>query len=1122
MIRSWSRLGAGNVPPGAIMAVTPGLPPLVIQNRATVNFRMVRRVYATGDNKIAVEFDADMPAAWETGSEITVRVYGADGATHRAHRANNWTGGPFVDVVTLEPVPLSDPNGVYLGGDPWEIERLDDRTAVLVGSVYKVNSTDPDPVFLCGHAYTDEVDAWPAFVQAHAYIEGRPYSRIVTGDGVFMILRNGGDLSGSSWPANTSLEMPAFSTIEGSGPNTSIICRGDYFNCIPFRFFDSKVTVQNIGQIGDAMFQKLATHGWKATAESETRSITDVTYRNVWNWMIPGYCFNNGKPGGKIRIRYEGIKCFGNTNDVADHKGDITSNIDGAYGGSIDDIFAISCGMGTVGNNKQLPITLTTANPIGITNGSADFTVALPFKPYIGQRITLDANTPAAGNFTFASKGFTVKARGGTGSRTATCSYDGTTLASASTGSYGGTGRSVLAPSLNKGKPLMDIRGEGWRISNAEYVDVFGYSTGFRVRGGDGTNNNGRGGHRSVVMNYIARSTSTVGDDTDGEAFKGAVIDGNQVQFTNFVISGVNKGIGLSIGSDADGSVVKGIIRNVATGVSWASNDVAAELTIDGCDTQVNVDGGQGDVSAVVDNALSVTSGSSIVTVAWADAPASLTTGKSMSIAGAQPIGGLINTSGTWVITKVSTGIFTFDSLQTATETTTDGGGEGILLTALNVATPNSGNTLKLISRNCTGTVLNFTNRVEGFRVPEIEWDGSGTAAAYDTTAVGIIYGPISKGWDCALPFSRLPDAGDVGDGTRAMVSDADTTDSFTAVAGGGVNTVPVISIDGEWRVAIGPSGPNLLPGGGVTFPREASFRISDGARVYRGGASYGTEDFDDNTTFQSYVDADGQGLRIIYRDAGDATKRWNMIVALPTNQMANLAGRSVCLGFTERGGSGMVADVTAEILETVEMGAWAIYDDDGYYPSGNNIVETLTFTPGEDAVRRSITGTLSADAMSCAVRFSGDWVDCTTGADLFLSNLHFGAGTVAPQRRGFLLPERLNEAMLYNRTTYAHGVPPGQPDTLAGSMLARVVALDGSNLGCVFNWRYETLFTPRIKTYSPVSGDVGGCYNETTGVDDIPITLADVTNTGVTAYFSRTTSVAVGDKIRVHIEAEV
>lgn len=321
----------------------------------------------------------------------------------------------------------------------------------------------------------------------------------------------------------------------------------------------------------------------------------------------------------------------------------------------------------------------------------------------------------------------------------------------------------------------------------------------------------------------------------------------------------------------------------------------------------------------------------------------------------------------------------------------------------------------------------------------------------------------------------------------------------------------------------VGLSAPpaNLLPGGGAAFPREQSFRVSANERVFRGGASYGVEDFNDNTTFQSYTDT-APGLRIIVRTSGDATKRWNFTTALPTNQMVELCGQTVCFGLTGRAGSGMVASVTAEILETVELGAWGIYDADGYYPSNNNIVATTTFTPGQAATRYGLSGTLSANAMSCAIRVSANWVDCAAGADFFLSNLYFGLGDGAPVQQTVAPLTRFQEGLYYNRTTYARGVPPGQPNTIPGSLAGNVITLGGSDLGCSFNFRNEMAFTPRVKTYSPVSGDVGVCYNETTGFDNIPITLADTSDTGVIAYFSRTTNVAVGDRIRVHIEAEV
>ncbi|CAN5191003.1 hypothetical protein BH10PSE6_BH10PSE6_16820 [soil metagenome] len=793
-----TRVTGGGVPPGYILAEAPGLSPRIIGPVATESFRMIRRVYAA-DNKIRVEFALSHP--WLTGDSVTIRVYGADGPTHRAHRANNWEGGPLVEVGRLDPTSDITKVTIRQGGDPWTITKIDTATIELDGSVYKVNATDPDPVYLCGWAYSDEVDAWPAVEQAFEYIEGRPFSRIHFGVGVFMFLRNGGDLTATTWPALGGLEMPPYSTISGEGDNLSIFCRGDYFNATPFRTFHAGFTARDIGQIGNAMFNRLATHGWKATAESELRSVNDVTYRNLSHWAIPGYCFNNGHPGGKNRLRLENIKCFGSTNDFFDIKGEQTTNIDGAFGSSLENLFATAAGMGTVGSNNQAPVTLTTANPIGIVNGSGDFTVVLPFKPYVGQRIMLDAGTPAVGNFTLAGRGFTVKARGGTGATTATCNYDGSTVASAATGSYGGTGRTVLAPILNKGRPLFDLRSRGWRINNTLYIDVFGYSSGGRVRDGSGTNNNGTGGQQSVISNCVSISLATTGADTDGEAFKGFSVLGDRVQLRNFYVNGNGKGTGLSIQRGCDFSHFQGTVENCNIGVGWtASNVEKADLTVIGCATQVVVDGGNGTVVGVVSDALSITMGSSIVTVAWPDAPVGFLSGDTLLVVGAETIGGIVNPAGSWVVTKIGAGLFTFDSMQTATETTVGGGGSGIALTTGNVATPNSDNRLKLQSSGCTGTVIDFS-RVAGFLLDDSSWDGSGTFAAYGGSVTGLLFGPNNRGIDCAMTFARLMSAANAGRGARAMISDSSVTAFWDTVAGGGANVRPVASDGTNWKV---------------------------------------------------------------------------------------------------------------------------------------------------------------------------------------------------------------------------------------------------------------------------------------------------------------------------------
>lgn len=52
-----------------------------------------------------------------------------------------------------------------------------------------------------------------------------------------------------------------------------------------------------------------------------------------------------------------------------------------------------------------------------------------------------------------------------------------------------------------------------------------------------------------------------------------------------------------------------------------------------------------------------------------------------------------------------------------------------------------------------------------------------------------------------AVAVSALPSAATAGNGARAMVSDATATTFNSAVAGGGVNIVPVFSDGTVWRI---------------------------------------------------------------------------------------------------------------------------------------------------------------------------------------------------------------------------------------------------------------------------------------------------------------------------------
>lgn len=737
----------GATPPaGYVLAEAPGLEPRIVGPLCSPDTRMIRRLYDAGDGKISVETEEDHGLS--SGSGLYVRANGIDGATHMMIRANNWTGGPLVDNGTLEPTTVANPKAVRLGGDSWSYTVTGARTLTLTGanSIWKLVSTDPDPTILPGgFIYKTQVDAWPAVKQLGAYIAGRPHSRIAFGAGIFWFLRNGGDLSGSSWTGAGNVEMPAFSIVEGVHPAVSIFARGDYFNSTPFRFFDSGTQVRNIGQFGNAPFQKLATHGWKATASTNLRTIFDLSYENVWNWSIPGYTLNTGHPGGKTRMSLVNVRGFFNTNDFADFKGAQNVNPEGAFANEARSLFTMGCGMGTVGRNTVLPVELG-SNPIGITNGSADFTVQLTFKPYVGQKFLAGDTWPDVGNFSFAGKGFTVKARSGTGNKVATVSYDGTTLASASTGSYGGTGLTLRAPSLFRGKPNLDMRAENWRVDGLFTVDLFGYSSGPRVRGGDGDNGNGKGGHNSVINNVISLSLAASGDDTDGEAFRGLALIGHGVQVSNFYCHGNGKGVGVSLQSGADRGSVRGLVEYCATGASITGSNVTAAITTNANATRdILIDGDNGIETARVDNPFSITSGSTVVTVNWPNAPAGFLTGNTLRITGSEIIGGIVNVGGSWVVTKTATDTFTFDSLQTATETTTNGGGEGVILDALGTQEP-TGVVIELQSTNCAGTVLDL-KRTSGVTVRNSSWDGSGTMLSTTANTKGLRFTPENIGF---------------------------------------------------------------------------------------------------------------------------------------------------------------------------------------------------------------------------------------------------------------------------------------------------------------------------------------------------------------------------------------
>lgn len=777
--------GGAGVPPGRIGFGAAGKGFDLSGDLHSASVRRVRRCY-DADGAIGVEFENDHP--FETGELLPCRVGGIDMATMRSHRANNWTGGPLVHVNTLS-TDLAGTAGVRLGGDPWTVTRVDDRKVILDGSIWKTDAAHPDPILWSGTMYRELVDAWPSLADAMDFIDGRP-GGIQLGMGYFALLA----------AADTETFFPeADFTLTGAGMELSWLHRGDYFNRIPFHFHRSNFRVAHLTQEGNRPFQKQATHGWKTTTPvSEDESVFDGTFEHVRTINIPGYGANHGHPGGKVRIRWLNCKTIGTGNDGKDFKGPQIANPDGAYGGIIANDYSAWVSLGTAGTNRQESVLLGN-NPIATASGLATFTVTLPAKVYVGLKLTFGADVTAVGGLAFAGKTFTVASRAGL---VATCTHAST---ASSTATGGGAAVTVLYPLFLKGKPGNDIRGEGWVLSNLTVDREIFLGQGLRIRGGDGDGGNGVGGHYSTVAGLVVNNTTP--DEYGTGAGKGLSLFGTGIQVSNATLRGNGAGQAIILAGGLDKGAVKASLRNIHAeswniGLNLAGNECDVALTAVDCARAVYVDGGKISVQEEFEDAIDVTTASTIATFHWTGHP--LTVGKTVVFDGvkAHNLGGVIVDDGVeYTVASVpDANTFTFDTGQYPTLTVTGGGGDEIEVTVNGVNFYNYGNRLSLRAFECDQAV-DVHNRCEGLTIHNSTWDRSGTGIALDTLTTGILMGPGNVGFDNAVPFGKTIAAADAGRGATVTIGDSNTSTRGATVAAGGANVVLARSDGTNWLV---------------------------------------------------------------------------------------------------------------------------------------------------------------------------------------------------------------------------------------------------------------------------------------------------------------------------------
>jgi len=497
VIRAESRAGSAPVSPLRAMAwgadgTSYVTPPIVSPGLYTIRSR--DGVFQTpSKSTISIRLDV-IPSP--TPTVLTVRIDGGKhGTTNGAHPADG------------------DSWPVAAGADPYTFE--------LIGSTWVAGS-----IFGFGHCYVSKA----ALIEASGplndmFVWGNQHS-----PAIYQLPLGG------MYCQKGPIFFPASGKVSGAGGNRTFFVRADWADIDPafpwYNVFCSGYSISgnppaaaygNVSQLhiegftayGNRAHQVygLGMHLMKLGSDTDAGVPINVTGRDIHMVGSSGYGSQLGGHNAKAYVRFRDSTWQWSDGDNFDCKNRLNEN---------DDVEFLNCtwgwhALGDQGTNLK-PLIAIPNN--GITTVAATTTCTV-------SRNGVDKNTRAGDVITIAgASSFDGVNPNGSWHVTATSSGSNTitfdTGQTPSVGGVSGGGSSATAfiPHISVGDCHVDCRGKHFLIDGGYAEAEYWTRTGFRQRGGDGTNTNGEGGTGIMVRNVrgVDRTPSWIPGSTDNDS----------------------------------------------------------------------------------------------------------------------------------------------------------------------------------------------------------------------------------------------------------------------------------------------------------------------------------------------------------------------------------------------------------------------------------------------------------------------------------------------------------------------------------------------------------------------------------------------------------------------------